>query len=268
MARTASAGMTWVMLAAVLAALPGTAFAGGPQPPCRAIPGGDPATFPTYGAMDGPPSYGIWHVRDLQRDGWQPPACLGWYGDSRLVVALAARFHSPATIGEFAERLGGVSRFPAIKFWAITRQAWHPLAQDAFVVASPKGGKMRLPDPAADALVAGRGYFYAEDADVAGRAIYRMRVIERTADRLVMASENVTSITMAILTLFPPASLQVMTFIDRHDDGWAAYEITRAAFDASSMVASYQSSYLNRLEAVRRALAGIPTDRDPPIARW
>ena len=260
--------MIWALLAALLAAPPVAAFAAGPQPPCSASPGGDRATFPAYGTMDGPPSYGIWHVRDIQRDGWQPPACLGWFGDSRLVVALAARFHSPASIGDFAERLGGVSRFPAIKFWAITRQAWHPLAQDAFVVASPKGGRVRLPDPSADALVAGRGYFYTEDADVAGRAIYRMRVVERTTDRLVMASENVTSITMAILTLFPPESLQVMTFVDRYADGWALYEITRAASDSSSMVASYQSSYLNRLEAVRRVLAGIPTDRDPPIARW
>lgn len=266
MARVAS-GMAPILLAAALAVLPVAAFASGPQPPCPAVPGGDPAVFPTYGAMDGPPNYGIWHIRDIARDRWQAPECLHWYGDTRLVVALAARFHSTASTADFAEMLGSVSRYPSVKFWAITRQEWYPMALDAFVVAGPKNENVRLPDPPPDALVAGRDYFYAEDTDVSGRDVYHMRVLERTPDRLVMSSENVTPITVAIVTMFPPAALQVMTFLDRVAGGWALYGITRAAVESSSMVSGYQSSYLNRLDAMRRVLAGIPTDRDPPIAR-
>ncbi|WP_428666834.1 hypothetical protein [Reyranella sp.] len=37
---------------------------------------------------------------------------------------------------------------------------------------------------------------------------------------------------------------------------------------SSSLVAGYGSSYLNRLEAMRRYLAGVPTDRNPPVAPW
>jgi hypothetical protein len=267
MLRAALSRLVQALLIAGLVIAPVAAFAAGPQPPCGAAPG-DPAVSPFYGALDGPPNYGIWHVRDIARDAWQPPECLKWYGDSRLVVALASRFRSPATIGELAEKLGSVSRFTSVKFWAITRQAWHPLAQDAFVVAGPESKKVRLPDPSAAALVAGHDYFYAEDTDVSGRAVYRMRVLERTPDRLVMSTENVTPITVAIVTLFPPTALQVVTFLDRRPDGWALYEITRAASEASSMVSGYQSAYLNRLDAMRRMLADIPTDRDPPIARW
>jgi len=46
------------------------------------------------------------------------------------------------------------------------------------------------------------------------------------------------------------------------------YEITRASADSSSFVSGYGSSYLNRLDAMRRHLAGRPTDRDPPVAPW
>jgi hypothetical protein len=51
-------------------------------------------------------------------------------------------------------------------------------------------------------------------------------------------------------------------------NAWSFYAISRAGADSSSFVAGYQSSYLNRLEAMRRYLAGLPTDRDPPIAPW
>jgi hypothetical protein len=49
---------------------------------------------------------------------------------------------------------------------------------------------------------------------------------------------------------------------------WDLYEITRAGAESSSFVSGYGSSYLNRLDAMRRHLAGLPTDRDPPVAPW
>lgn len=38
--------------------------------------------------------------------------------------------------------------------------------------------------------------------------------------------------------------------------------------ESSSFVSGYGSSYLNRLDAMRRHLAGLPTDREPPVAPW
>lgn len=256
-------------LALSLLVLPGLAFraealAAGPVAPCNGS--GDAGISPAYAPMGGPPNFGSWHARDLTN--WQPATCLGWYGDTRLAVAEAARFRSAVPVADLAYRLGAVSRFPSIKFWAITRQQWQPLAEDAFVVDWPQSTKVRRPDPPPEALTPGHDYYYAEDTDVSGRAIYRMRVLARTENRLVMATENVTPISLAVFTLFPPNALQIVTFLDRDGDGWAFYAMTRAASDSNSMVASYQSAYLNRLEAMRRVLAGLPTDRDPPIARW
>jgi hypothetical protein len=161
-----------------------------------------------------------------------------------------------------------VSQYPSIKFWAITRREWRPLALAAWAVNGPDG-KTREPDPPASALQTGRDYYYAEESDLVSRVVYRLRVLERSADRLVLETENVSPIRMAFLTLFEPKALQVATFLDRLDaDTWGLYEITRASADSSSIVSGYRSAYLNRLEAIRRLLAGQPTDRDPPIAPW
>jgi hypothetical protein len=242
--------------------LPSLAQAAGPQPPC----GG--GAVPAFGALDGPPSAAAWSRSDLSRAGWQPPACLGWRGDSRLVVALAARFHSPLSLDDLAARVVAVSRHPSIRVWAVTRQEWRPLAIDAWALDDP-ADKYRRPDPTGAALVAGRDIYYAENTDVAGRTLYRLHVVEHTADRIVLTTENVTPIRAAVLTLFEPGALQAATVLTRDGaDSWSFYEISRAGADSSSFVSGYQSSYLNRLEAMRRHVVGLPTDRDPPIAPW
>lgn len=238
-----------------------SAMAAGPQPPC---PGTMPAAvLPAFGAIDGPPSAGAWQGGDLKRDGWRPSACLGWQGDSRLVAAVASRFRSPLSVDQLAARLTAVTGTRAIKYWSVHGQKWRPFVLDAWPVDGPEG-KVRRPDPPPDAFVPGRDFFYADDTG----GVYRVRVLERTADRLVMAMENVTPIRVMLVTLFEPAALQYVSFLVREGpDGWAHYEISRAAAGASSFVTAYQSSFLNRLEAVRRHIAGLPTERDPPLAQ-
>jgi hypothetical protein len=234
-----------------------------PRPPC-----GERPIYPPYGELDGKPLVATWREADLSKLGWQPQRCLGWHGSSRIVAALAARFRSTQTLDELGARLVAVSRYPDIRYWAITRQDWRPLAVGIWAVAGPEG-KIRRPDPPIGAVQPGRDFYYAEDAELAGRTVYRLRALEHSADRLVLESENVSPIRLAILTLFEPGALQVATFLERLDAGtWGLYEITRASADSSSMVAAHTSSYLNRLEAIRRLLTGEPTDGAPPIARW
>ena len=253
--------MRWVRLLLGLAILlPAAAHAIGPEPPCAGGP------VPGYGAIDGPPAFGLWSHTDLSRDGWRPPACLGWQGDSRLVAALAARFHSPLSLGGLAERLTAISHHPDIRFWAVTRREWRPLVERSWTVNGPDARTQR-PDPSAVELTRGRDFYYAEDAEVGGRAVWRLHVVERSDSRIVLTSENVTPIRIAFVTVFEPGSLQVATMLQRASaDVWDLYEITRAGADSSSLVSGSGSSYLNRLDAMRRHLAGLPTDRDPPVA--
>ena len=248
-----------VSLAWLLLLAPAT-WAAGPQPPCAGQP------VPGFGPIDGPPTIGVWEHRELQRDGWQPPACLGWQGDSRLVTALAARFHSPLSLDALTERLAAVSHHPAIRFWAVTRQQWRPLVADAWALERPDAGA-RWHDPTSVELVPGRESYYAEQPELGSRAVWRLRVLERTSERMVLATENVTSIRLAVVTIFEPGALQIASVLQRDGEGaWDLYEITRAGAGSSSFVTGYGSSYLNRLEAMRRYLAGLPTDRDPPVA--
>ncbi len=46
--------------------------------------------------------------------------------------------------------------------------------------------------------------------------------------------------------------------------GW--YQIIRAGHGASSLALGSEASYVNRSAALYRYVAGIPTDRDPPVA--
>jgi hypothetical protein len=255
-----SGGMRRLVLLSLLVALSGPAWALGPQPPCAG------AAVPAYGPVDGPPVAAVWDRDDLRRDGWQPPACLGWHGDSRLVAALAGRFHSPLSLDALTERLAAVSHHPEIRFWAVTRHEWRPLVMQSWALERPDANTRRA-DPSAAELVPGHDLYYAEDAEIGGRAIWRFRVVDRTADRLVATTENLTPIRIAMITIFEPGALQIATVLQRQaGDTWDLYEITRAGANSNSFVSGYGSAYLNRLEAMRRHLAGVPTDRDPPVA--
>ena len=103
---------------------------------------------------------------------------------------------------------------------------------------------------------------------VHGRTVYRMIVRERTADRLVVSTENVTAIRVGILTAFDPGALQSVIFLDRRGPGlWGYYQTIRAAEGASTIALGSNASYVNRLAALYRYMAGIPTDQEPPASR-
>src|SRR3954471_24794479 len=145
----------------------GTADAAGPMPPC-----GEPA-FPAYATEQAAPQLGIWSAADLHKDGWRPPACLGWAGDSRLVVALASTFRSQLTLDELLQRLTAISTYPSVKYWSATRSQWRPLASAAGMVAQPQA-TATIADPAAADLAAGRDFYYFENGEIGGRTIHRL----------------------------------------------------------------------------------------------
>ena len=230
----------------------GTAHAAGPVPPC----GGAP--FPAFAAPQGPPALGIWNTGDLQKDNWQPAPCLGWTGDTRLVVALASTFQSSLTLDQLLQRFTAISNYPTVQYWSVSRSQWRPLASEAGMLAQLQGATA-APDPAVADLQPGRDFYYFESGDIGGRSTYRLRVVERTPDRAVITSENVSPIRIAIVTAFEPGALQLATYIERAGpDLWRLYQITRVSLASSLLVGNYTSSYANRLEAFRRHLSGEP----------
>jgi len=229
--------------------------AAGPVPPCAGSPG------PAYGTPDGPPQAWVWTSAELQSEGWRPATCLGWPSGARLIAALASRFHAT---GDVPQRLSRISNWPSIRYWSISEQSWRPLALS--VSALDSAGRP-IGDVPAEAVAAGRDTLFVERDEHTGETTYRLRVLARSADRLVVATENVTPIRLAILTAFDPGALQTVVFLQREDpDLWSSYQITRVGPASNALVLGHTGSFLNRLEAVRRYLAGRPTEGGPPIA--
>ena len=260
-ARAASLSLMPRLLATLLLLLltPFAARAEGPslQPPCGV------SSQPAAAAAGRPPVTAVWSEQALRNAAWQPAACLHWSSErTRLAVVLAGDFHFSGTADDLLTRLGAFSVYKSIRYWSVSQQGWQALVSEAGRVGGLVGG----PDLVASELVAGSSFDYFEN-DRAGRTVHRLKVLERTPERIVVASENVTPLRVMLLTAFEPGALQSVTFIDKRGPGvWSYYQIVRAGSGASSMALGSAASYLNRSAALYRHVAGIPTDRDPPVA--
>ena len=58
-------------------------------------------------------------------------------------------------------------------------------------------------------------YFAQSDSRSSGQVVYRMRVLERRPERLVVSVDNVTPVRLFLLTLFAPGDLQSTFFLER-----------------------------------------------------
>ena len=228
-------------------------------PPCEGPP------VPAYTPAGQPPATDVWSASELARTGWQAAPCLNW-GASRtkLAAALAGEFQFAGSLDDLAVRLAHISALKSVRYWSVSHKAWQPLVSDSGFLDGPDG-KGRA-DPAAGELTPGRSFFYFETSH--GRTVYRMTVRERTAERLVVATENVTPIRVGILTAFEPGAMQSVIFLNRRGPGlWGYYQTLRATEGASVIALGSDASYVNRLAALYRYMAGIPTDQEPPAAR-
>lgn len=242
--------------------IPGRSHAAVPPlvPPC----GGPPSpAYPPVGARS---ATAVWSEAEIKSQNWRPPACLPWAaGGTKLVAALAGQFQSAASADQLAARLARMSALPSVRYWSTTDKAWKPLASQAGMLTGVDGSP--APDPLPADLQPGRTFHYFETGR-AGRTVYRLSVLERRSNRIVMATENVTAMRVAIVTAFEPGALQSAFFLERQDGGaWGYYQVMRATEGASSMTLGKDASYLNRLAALYRNTAGMPTDQEPPLAR-
>ena len=231
------------------------------HPPCGAPPG------PAYAAPGTPPALAVWNEVRLIQIGWRAPHCLNWDNTrTRLVVALSGEFRFSGPIDRLLERAGRLSEYTSVRYWSVNDKAWRNLASGAGIVDGPAGRNI-LPDLTATDMIAGSSFFYFE-VGRSGRAIYRLSVLEHTSRRFVLATANVTPMAMALVTLFEPGALQSVTFLERREPGtWGYYQVIRAGDGASAWALRSEASYVNRLVALYRHMAGLPTDSEPPAAR-
>jgi hypothetical protein len=231
---------------------------------------GEPPSSCSIAALPaGAPVVEVWQEQDLARAHWQPPGCSSWPASSRskVLVSLTGAVRSGDAMVSVIARLGAISALPGVQYWSTTDGKWGPIAKNASALSGPDSSARRR-DFSASEFVTGAQLYYWEDDVRTGSTVYRLTVLERTPDRLVVSGENVTPMRRFYLTVFKPGSLQTLLTIQAAGPGTFAVRILTRSGEGSSMFASgHEKSFVNRAAALYRHMAGIRTDQEPPAAR-
>ncbi len=233
----------------------------GPQPPC----GTDP--IPAYP----PPDHGTvvksWSKSALGRE-WTPPRCTGWteVGFTSLVT-IAARFQYGYGAEGLLRHIGAISELTGIHYWSTTHKQWRTFILDAFALRDSQLGQRRA-DFTIDELKAGKALYFEQADNLSGKTVYRMNIIDASANRIVFDVENASTMHYHFIPILRPGELQSMYFLDREsDEVWRFYSIVRTGKNASALLAGNESSSINRAVAFYRHMVGIPDTQEPPGAR-
>lgn len=233
----------------------------GPQPPCVN------ESVPPYPGLDDSASVKSWSKSDLGQD-WKPPACTGWaaVGFTRLVT-IVARFRSSSEAGDLLRHIGAISELAGMRYWSTTHKRWQTLILNAQALTDLQSGQRRK-DFAPDEMKQGAVLYFEQVDNLSGKGIYRMKIAEASANRIVFDIENVSTMRYLFIPVLHPGEMQSIYFLDREsDDVWRFYSLVRTGKDANRLIAGNESSAINRAVAFYRYLVGVPTALEPPAAR-
>ena len=221
--------------------------------------------MPAYAPPGHPPAIVTWSEENANVAPWRASPCLRWTaGRPRMVAALSGTLQA-GSLDELLVRYGALSQYKSIRFWSTLHQAWEELVTSAGFVDGPEA-HYSAPDLTEADYVSGRSLYYYE-IDRTGRTIHRLTVQRRTQDTVELATDNVTPIHYSMFLVFEAQALQTSTFIHRLGPReWGYYQTIGAGEGAGFVAVRSPSPYVNRLTALYRYMAGIPTDSLPPAA--
>lgn len=236
----------WVTLVAT------GARAQGPTPPC------DTPAAPDYAALDLEPNVTVWSTPALG-GAWTAPACIGWRDSGfQTLVAAAGRFTRAGGADALLARIGAISAMTGLRYWSPNDNRWLTLIRNAAALSGPDLAGSRA-DFVAPEMTPGHDLYLTEsDNRSTSAVIYRYRLRAASEDRIVLETENVSSVRYLFVTLFSPGELRSVYFFDR--DGplaWRFYSIGRTAAASSGLTAGREESYANRAIAMFNFFAGI-----------
>lgn len=233
----------------------------GPQPPCGK------ESAPPYRGLNDPAIVKPWSTSDFDGD-WKPPACTGWTAPGfTTLVSTAGRFRHTSGAEGLLLQIGAISKLAGMQYWSTSHKRWQTLVVAANALTGLQSGQRRADFTVAE-VKEGNALYFEQTDNLAGKAIYRMRLLQASADRLVFEVENVSAMRRMLLTLFSPGEMQAIYFLDRESENmWRFYSILRTGKNASRLTARNQASAVNRAAAYYRHYVGIPTAQEPPAAR-
>jgi len=201
-----------------------------------------------------------------------PPACTGWAeAGFTTLVTTAARFRYSSGVEGLLRHIAAISGLAGMRYWSTTHKQWQTLIPAAWALTDPQSQRRRG-DFTPGEMKEGSALFFEQEDNLTGKGVFRMRILEASADRIVFNVENVSTMRYLFVPVFHPRDMQSVYFLDRGsdiagDDLWRFYSIVRTGLNASSLVTANESSAINRAVAFYRWLVGIPGDQEPPAAR-
>ena len=179
-----------------------------PQPPCGSAP------WPAYPDQDGRPEIQTWENLD-----WHAPECVEWeQSKSATLVATAARFRSGLDRDGLLRRIGAISKMAGIDYWSTTYQQWRTLITSAQALSS-ENIDQRRPDFSPAELAQGKPVFFLQEDSTFGQGVYKLRVREAAASRIVFDSSNAAALRLMLVPIILPGDLESVTFLDRGSKG-------------------------------------------------
>lgn len=237
----------------------------GPVPPCEGPP--RPAASSPGSLLNQ-----LAWVDDESITDWSPPDCTGW--ETRPVRALlgaAGRFRLAGDSTVLVERLGRISAMTDMIYWSSTRNRWRELFDEAHALSRPDPDATREDFSAAELGTNSEAYFWLQENNPTAGVVYRVSIHDRTPNRLVFETVNVTPLKAEMLifrrTVANPGDFRQFYILQREsDDIWHYYSLARMS-GAGTLAGLSEASLRNRAEAVFRYIAGLEMAREPPAAR-
>jgi hypothetical protein len=203
---------------------------------------------------------------------WSPPDCTGWEKRPvRALLAAAGRFRLSGDSAVLVERLGRISAMTDIIYWSSTRNRWRKLFDEAHALASPDSDATREDFAATELVANAQVHFWLQENNPTAGVVYRVSIHDRTPNRLVFETVNVTPLQAQLLlyrrTIANPREFRQLYFLQREsDDVWRYYSLARMS-GTGTLAGLSEASLRNRAEAVFRHIAELEMTREPPAAR-
>ena len=221
-----------------------------------------PAVIPADASEQ--PRAEVWEENRLPAEAM---ACLpigSWQPD--LMIRLTAMFSWSGDLDGLLARIGNISSSKGAKYWSVTEQRWQELILDAAALDGPDES-LRRQDFLPIELRSREDHYYVQydNRSFAG-VVYRLAAPEIGDDSISVATENLTEMSYFWIYGVAPGDLRSFIFIRRvAADRWSYIQIAAARLRWATTIQSVQSSLINRMATSYRHLAGIPTDREPPV---
>ena len=147
-------------------------------------------------------------------------------------------------------------------------QEWRDLFTVAHALSSAERGTKCSDFAPRDLMPGPLRYFRLREHGPVGATIFRMRIFERTSDRLIVDIWTARAVDPPLHLKIYAGGYRYLFLIDREDAGiWRYYAVTGLRGAGGAVATWFRNSYVNRAVAMFRYMTGIPIEQELPAAR-